>query len=296
MIRDFNEIKKAFPEDVWDVGWLSKEDLVNLVNSPIKMNDNPLWKVEDNDIGLIFIKHTPRYDYSINVEIKVWLNQQKMNWSYVNMNLKKAGVLAGKGQQAKNTVFYSDRFGFDVHLMAYVLHEEEFINLPKRKTPNFNFLPQCEGCNDCAKACPVQAIHNDILQNIWVDAQKCMNFCDFGDHPTIPSIKYGWRNLVMPGMEEETLQMIKTPDDLLAFTGFSDFESYIDTEDNRRQYINYPVCRECVSQSKCSPYGGHHPYKWEAEIYGEELNYERTVHNILLDQSFSKGGSGGAKG
>jgi hypothetical protein len=49
--------------------------------------------------------------------------------------------------------------------------------------------------------------------------------------------------------------------------GISDFESVVDLPDGQKLFIQYPVCRECVSQPKCTKYGGKHPYKWEAETY-----------------------------
>ena len=94
-----------------------------------------------------------------------------------------------------------------------------------------------------------------------------MNFSHYGDHPTIPSIKYGWRNLYHPEISDEQLQQIKNADDMNDMFGISDFESVVDLPNGQKQFIQYPVCRECVSQPKCTKYGGKHPYKWEAETY-----------------------------
>jgi ferredoxin len=266
-ILDFNDLLKDFPQDIWDIGWLDKTDLENLANAPIKIDYNAVFHVEDNHIGIVFIKHTPRYDYGMDFETEDWFNNKGVFANQRSIHEKKAAVLAGLGQQGRNTVFHSYKFGFDVHIKTYILHQTKVINLPKRRKPNFDFLPQCEGCEDCAKACPVGAIHNEHNNNIWVDFHKCMFFCHYGNHPTIPSIKYGWRDLNHPEISNEELEKIHTPSEMNEAFGISDFESVIHLPDGGLQFVNYPVCRECVSQPKCSKYNGQHPYKWTAELY-----------------------------
>ena len=42
---------------------------------------------------------------------------------------------------------------------------------------------------------------------------------------------------------------------------------YID--DNGQKHRNqYPICRECTSQPKCSKYNGNYPYDWNDVQYG----------------------------
>ena len=265
-VLDFNELKQDFPSDIWDIGWLTADDLIILANSPIK-GEFKVFPVEENQIGIVFVKYSPRYDYSLGFETEDWFKRKDIFANTRELHLKKAAVLAGLGQQAKNTVFYSYRFGFDVHLAAYIIHDAEVINLPERKEPNFDFLPQCEGCDDCAKACPVHAIHNDNPRNIWVNFMDCMNFSHYGDHPVIPSIKYGWRNHFRPDVSIGELREIHNATEMSEKFGISDFESVFHLEDGGLQFVNYPTCRECVSQKKCSKYNGHHPYKWDVEIY-----------------------------
>lgn len=266
-VVDFKELLSSFPRDRWEIGWLSAADLENLANAPIKIDYNAVFQVENNHIGIVFVKYSPRYDYGINFETEDWFKNRDIFAVHRDLNEKKAAVLAGLGQQGRNTVFYSYRFGFDVHIRTFILHDAEVINLPPRKKPNFNFLSQCEGCHDCANACPVGAIHNEHNNNIWVDLHKCMFFCHYGNHPTIPSIKFGWRDLYHPEISNEDLEKITTPSEMHAAFGISDFESIVHLPDGGLQFINYPVCRECVSQSKCSKYNGKHPYKWTAEFY-----------------------------
>ena len=267
-ILNFNDLLKDFPEDIWDIGWLSKDDLVNLANSPVKVDYNPVFHVEDNHIGIVFIKKTPRYDYGLNYETEDWFRARNIFANHRNVNEKKAAVLAGKGQQAKNTVFYSYKFGFDVHLRVYILHYTKVINLPERKKPNFNFLPQCEGCHDCENACPVHALHNSELNNIWVDFEACANFSHYGNDTRIPSIKWGWFKYFHPEVNDDEIRNITCPEQMQEKYGISDFESIFHVPpDGHLQFINYPVCRECVSQNKCSKYGGNHPYSWTIEIY-----------------------------
>lgn len=266
-ILDFNELLKDFPSDLWDIGWIDDKDLLNLANSPIKIDMNPVFLVDEGQIGIVFIKNTPRYDYSINFETQDWFRARDLFANRREVNDKKAAVLAGKGQQAKNTAFWSYKFGFDVHLQTYIMHDCKVINLPPREKANWKELPWCAGCTDCADACPAHAIHNEEPRNTWIDFHACMNFSHYGDHPTIPSIKYGWRNLYHPEVSDEQLRQIKNADDMNDMFGISDFESVVDLPNGQKLFIQYPVCRECVSQPKCTKYGGKHPYKWEAETY-----------------------------
>lgn len=267
-VLDFNDLLNDFPSDIWEVGWLSYEDLINLSNIPIKtQNSTEPFVVEENNIGIVFVKHTPRYDYGLNFETEDWFKRKNVFAIQRDVHEKRAAVLAGLGQQAKNTVFHSYKFGFDVHIRTFILYNTEVLNLPKRNKANFKFLSQCGGCYDCGLACPVGALHNEDVNNIWVDFHKCMAFCHYGNHPTIPSIKYGWRTLYHPEVSNEEMFKITTPDEMHEAFGISDFESIVHLPEGGLQLINYPVCRECVSQRRCSKYGGKHPYQWNAEIY-----------------------------
>ena len=71
IVLDFNELKQDFPSDIWDIGWLTADDLIILANSPIK-GEFKVFPVEENQIGIVFVKYSPRYDYSLGFETEDW--------------------------------------------------------------------------------------------------------------------------------------------------------------------------------------------------------------------------------
>ena len=71
-----------------------------------------------------------------------------MEFGQVEINYKYATVLSGLGQYGKNTLVYSNKFGFEFHVSIFGIFNE-IINLPTRNKPNFNYLNSCIDCTDC---------------------------------------------------------------------------------------------------------------------------------------------------
>ncbi len=272
----FKLIEKQFNTDTYHLGYLLYPDIVKLMNFPIKFRPpNSTFFMRDNlyqqkkVIGLLVIKHTLDYDYSINKDITNKL-QNIPNLSFLSnidcLSLKMAQILAGTGQYGKNQVVYDDYFGFETHV-ALALIYNPIIDLPSRKKPNWDLLPQCQGCNDCQKACPVQALHNDDYPP-WVDWVACNTFNRYGNHKNIPSMKWGWgKQIISPPLSDEKIFQIQTDKDLKNLTGYDIIPSKIENN-NEIKYIQYPICRECTSQPKCSKFNGKYPYdKDRVKIY-----------------------------
>lgn len=262
MTIDYNILKKMFPSNEYDLGFLKKNDIKFLCNSPVK-----LYPIDDEidlkkyKIGLVIIKKTETYDYSVFQDIKQIFLKNNFNYSYFvweRINLKNAAILAGLGQYGKNQLIYNYKFGFNIHI-AVILLPFYLTNLPIRKKPKWNYLKQCQNCNDCAMHCPVKAIHIDSVPH-WVDTFLCDNFCHFGNDKNIPSIKQFWgKKIITPPIPDDILKDINTFKDCHEKIGLDIHRSYI--INNQEVYIQFPVCHECYSQPKCSKYNGQYPYQ-----------------------------------
>lgn len=114
----------------------------------------------------------------------------------------------------------------------------------------------CENCNDCSKACPVQAIHVNEYP-YWNDFIKCDNFCLYGNHEKIPSIKINWAKIEAPYLTEEQIFEMKDPKTCFNVSK-KEIRSFF-YRNGRQIFVQYPVCRECASQ-KCTKYKGNYPY------------------------------------
>jgi ferredoxin len=196
------------------------------------------------------------------------------NWFPLYTNYKEAAILAGLGVRARNSLIYSYKFGFDCHIAA-VGFEAEIIDLPTNRRVNGEMWRRCQGCSDCAKACPVGAIQNE-KKPYWLNSTKCEDFIGYGDHPTIPSIKQYWHKNVYPEETKEFVDSLKGAID--GFKVFNNgpipfdkngyaFDGNIITKDGKA--VNVPFCRECTSQPRCSKWGGKYPYD---EILNETID------------------------
>lgn len=264
----YNQIIKFFNNDEYDISYLTNDELKKNLNIPTKVSNeqlNYLEKIYDKNCpnALIFIKHTLDYDYSLRKEVKNNLNLiPGLKYEMYNGNYKYAAVQAGLGQYGKNQLLYNYKFGFDNHIVIFLIWNK-IINLPERNKPNYNYLQSCINCDDCFNACPVRAIHNKDSYH-WVDLYTCDNFCHFGNDPNIPSIKKTWNKYINPyPLSDEILKNIKTPKDCYDYLGYFPF-SYQD--ENSKFFIQYPICRECTSQKKCSKYNGKYPYQNKIKI------------------------------
>lgn len=266
---NYQTIVQLFNPEEYHIGYLNKNDLVFLNNSPVKF-ETAAYLAEEIKTGLVFVKHTIDYDYTMYNDIQDILNQNtNLNFEvWSSTNLKQAAICAGLGQYGKNQLLYDYCFGFDNHIVC-ILFFDEFDNLPEKKEPNWNFLPQCEGCFDCFNACPVKAIHNQTIP-YWVDVVKCDDFSTWGDHPTIPSMKYLWgEKLCNPPISKNILKYIHSPKESLEALG-KQINMPI-KENGKEIWAQLPTCRECASQPKCSKYNGEYPYDRNRFIIKETI-------------------------
>jgi ferredoxin len=253
---DFNDIINLFDLNEYHIGYLNKNDITFLNDAPVKTSG--LTRYSNVDNALVFVKHTTDYDYSmyhfIQDKIKT-LHLDFCVWS--ETNLKNAAVLASLGQYGKNQMFHDSQFGFDNHIVCIIIFNEIY-NLPKKEKPNWNFLPQCEGCLDCYNACPVKAIHN-LEPPYYVEMMKCDNFCTWGNDEKIPSMKWLWgEKIINPPIPKNILKELQSPEDALEALGF---QMTLPMKINGKEYwYQLPTCRECASQPKCSKYNGKYPY------------------------------------
>lgn len=267
-IIDFNEIKFGFEQenyDNWDLSYLLPTEINEVLNFPIKLGNEQLIsltmknhkELEKFKLYLIVLNKTQNFDYSVYHYSESILHYYlpELEFGQVEINYKYATVLSGLGQYGKNTLVYSNKFGFEFHVSIFGIFNE-VINLPTRNKSNFNYLNSCIDCTDCLQACPVQAIHQDH-NRIWVDAKKCDGFTEYGNHPIIPSIKYGWtklNNIKIPNLDQAYDDIsFKQITNGLHLSYYTEDENY---------YYNYsiPTCHECLCQSKCSKYNGVFPY------------------------------------
>lgn len=274
-IISFNQIKEKFDPNLYNIGYLTHNDLIKLMNFPIKLAPTCTQETKINIsynltcCGIIVIKHTLDYDYSIDEDIPKFLSQIPY-LSFIapigNLPMKVAQVLSGTGQYGKNQVVYDYKFGFETHIGMAIINNE-LIDLPKRNLPNWDYLPQCKDCNDCYNACPVHALHNNDTPP-WVDWVKCSDFNNYGNHPIIPSMKWGWgKHIANPPISDEILQKINTKFDLQNLVHI-DSLPYKINQNGIIKSIQYPICRECTSQPKCSKFNGQFPYdKDRVKIY-----------------------------
>lgn len=276
-------MKSLFDEKYWDIGVLTPELFHRANLHPVKFKahklENPF--MEDFANHIVFTKETNTlvlirtghiWDYTHYQEALDILQNNNINDCYlVYTNFKEAAILAGLGVRAKNSLIYSYKFGFDCHIAA-VRFEREITDLPTDKRVNYKIWNRCVGCDDCAKACPVGAIHNDSKNPFewWLDSSACESFIGLSNHEKIPSVKKYWHEHVYPELSKEYVEGI---------TDF--FESFKPIGEgglggmpwNRNGYsfdgqvirkngkaVDVPVCRECTSQPRCSKWNGNYPY------------------------------------
>lgn len=269
----FSYIQNLFPEDQWDVGLLTEEQLKIVAYRPIK------WKYQlgtkyhsdyTNSLHykgimntIVLVKHSmDSFDYSLYEDASRILSQNENigEWIPIYTNFKEAVILSGLGVKAKNSLVYNYKFGFDSKICA-VGFLNQITEPPKNRRINNKYWQRCKGCDDCAIACPVGAIHNKE-EPYWLDSGKCDNFLGFSDHPTIPSVKKFWHKNVHPEVPKVVVNMITD----YAKVGTLNFDANGYTSDEYGtikkdgNQVSVPMCRECQVQPRCSKWNGHYPY------------------------------------
>lgn len=279
----FLEIQKHFDSKDWDIGYLDEESLRRVALSPLKTSGGyPSYAMDyfneiiypDVSNAIVLIRKGHTWDYTLYGEINHILTESGLTgWLPTFTNYKEAAIHAGLGVRARNSLIYSYKFGFDCHINI-VRFNKKIINLPTNKRKNFKLWRRCKGCDDCAKACPVGAIHNkgDNPFEYWLDSTKCIDFIVYGDHPTIPSIKKFWHKNVYPEVPQESIDRmtghIEASKELFSLginntempynrNGYT-YDGLVVRKDGKD--IDVPVCRECTSQPRCSKWDGNYPY------------------------------------
>ena len=269
----FSDIRGLFPEDQWDVGYLSKEQLKICAYSPIKAKAQEYGADYTNNIhffsivnSIVLVRHSPdSWDYTLYREAhEILVRSGLRDWLPIYTNFKEAAILAGLGVRAKNSLVHSYRFGFDMKICV-VGFFDEIVDPPVPERVELGYWEMCEGCSDCRLACPVGAIHNE-KEPFWLDSSKCDDFIGFGDHPRIPSIKKFWHKYVHPEVPQEEVDRMKSCMDLERQLSFDANGYTLDPQTGvlkDGKPVPVPFCRECQVQPRCSKWNGEYPYDAE---------------------------------
>ncbi len=283
----YTKIQSCFDGTVWDIGFLSIEAIKNCLYTPIKLVQHAVGINLTNTVhtdtnitnGIILAKEGHSWDYTLYEEAALILANKKINgWNIIYTNYKRAAVLGGIGVQARNSLVYNYKFGFDCHYVA-VMFDDEIIDVPDNLRVNHKLWHRCEGCDDCVKACPVGAIHG-TEEPYWLDSSACDNFIGYGhpDRPEVPSIKDFWYQATQPDVSEDEIRKIKNRTEWQNKFGTPAFKwsnGYVyDGHNLKKDGVPIPVdtCRECTSQPRCSKWNGKYPYGNIPKIshYGEK--------------------------
>jgi len=280
----FSHLKKLFPKDEWDVGYMTATQLKICAYKPIKMKFNSFGLEYVNDIHFIGLRncivlvkqtmHANDYDF-YETAAQILLKSRFKKWCMIYTNFKEAALQAGLGVTAKNSLVYSYRFGFDSKICV-IGFNDKIIDPPTNKRVNKKLWNRCIDCWDCAINCPVKAIHNEgnEMKDNWIDSEACDNFIALSDHPRIPSIKKFWHQKVHPEAPKEEVAEIQTMVQIwkkygqygLPFdkNGYTSDPALGIKKDGKP--IAVSSCRECTSQPRCSKWNGDYPYPKEEGI------------------------------
>ena len=291
----FEDISQLFDPIDWDIGLISKEQLLECAYKPIKDKFHVYGVDFTNAIHfrgvvntIILVRNGHTWDYShYDQSVEILKKSKFKNWFPLYTNFKEAAILAGLGVRAKNSLVYSYKFGFDCHIAAIGFFDE-IVDIPTHTRINKKLWKRCEGCDDCRKACPPGAIHNE-KEPFWLDSGKCDNFIGQGSHshPYIPSMKSFWHKNVYPEIPDETVDKIQDYFDMKKYLGIENypfdkdgysFDGNVVRKDGK--LVNIPVCRECTSQPRCSQWNGKYPY--------EKVSQQIGVQPIVFKRGWTK--------
>jgi ferredoxin len=289
----FNEIKKMFNDEQWDVGVISSEQLLRCGNSPIKYKLHVVGADFSNYVHysnicntIVLIRDGDAWDYTHYEEsIEIIKNSNFKNWFPIYTNFKEAAIFAGLGVRARNSLIYSYKFGFDCHICA-ISFEDEIIDLPKNKRVNHKLWKRCDNCDDCRKACPVGAIHNE-KKPYWLNSSACDNFIGLSNDQNIPSVKKFWHENVYPEIPKNIIDKIETYFDIEKYLGVKNFpwdkngysfDGHVIRKNGKK--LTVPNCRECTSQPRCSKWNGKYPY--------DKVYNQIEIKPIIFKRGWSK--------
>lgn len=242
------------------ISYLTKSEIIKNLNFPIKESDteeikttkDELLHISEKAICLITIEEngpslaTGKCQITFEILNKIkGIKIKKFNY----LNKKFAAVMAGLGQYGKNQLIYNQTFGFNISINTFIIYND-VINLPIRESPNYNILSLCDGCNLCAINCPAKAIHIEENGPHWLDANACRKFYMYGDHPVIPSAKYGINTFLNNKYSEEELLKVTDYKSFEELFGFPDRENCIEIDGEKYQ-ISIDFCKECTNQLPC---------------------------------------------
>lgn len=267
----FSDIKNLFPEDSWDVGILTEDQLKMCAYSPIKGKAQEYGADYTNNIhfleivnAVVLVCHSPgSWDYTLYQKADEILKKSGLqDWFPIYTNFKQAAVLSAVGVRAKNSLIHSPKFGFDMKICV-IGFKDEIIDRPAPAENNSGYWDMCDGCSDCRDVCPVGAIHNKE-EPFWLDSSKCDDFMAFGDHAKVPSIKKFWHKNIHPEVSQQAIDNMKscmTLERELSFdaNGYTlDMLVGVMKDGNP---VPVPFCRECQVQARCSKWKGDFPYE-----------------------------------
>ena len=248
---EYDEIRDLFDDKTWDIGYLSEAGFSRAGSSPIKAKFHLHGYDTTADIhslvwnGVVVAKHLESTnDYSFYKEAEEILltkfDQTKFVAAYTNF--KESAILSGIGVRAKNSLIYNRKFGFQCKFMAFMF-PSKIINYPK-ETSNRNLLELCNGCDDCIKNCPANAIHED-----WIDAKAC-------DHHIDQDIKWFWYEKMKPNISYEEVDSWKDYNTMPHMTWGQGVDGFYERDGWKLKkdgvVIPIPHCRECTLQPRCS--------------------------------------------
>lgn len=245
-----------------EISYLTVEEIIKVKNFPIKEQNSLDILPEDikqlkknNGICLVLLTAEEilpvdgQYIYP-DKEIINKLNlineiQYKEVWY---LNKKMSTVTAGLGQYGKNQLIYNKKFGFNHNIRTFLIYNP-VTNLLSRDKANYNIMNMCKDCNECEKNCPAHAI-NCSDYPFWLNEQQCRDFYSYGEHPTIPSLKYGINTFLNHPYSDEELKKVT---DAVSFKKLFKFENRENRVNlNGKTYIiDIDFCKECMNQKPC---------------------------------------------